>query len=178
MPFGGLRRRGEQRLREFVGFPQPCGERLRAHGALLLVFFPRRPGQVTAHDTFHGQWLGFLHDHAATGQDIHVGPARFGEFLGVHGPQVMRHQAAVLPQAIEPELRQLREHVAFAGDSLRQDHVKGRNTVACDQQQTVTQVVHVPHLALALRAKTEVRFKNCRRCPHVTHDWRSFSLRL
>ncbi len=102
-------------------------------------------------------------------------PARLGEFLGVHGAQVMRHQAAVLPQAIEPELRQLREHVAFAGDPFWQNHVKGRNSVACDQQQAVTEVVHIPHLALPLPAKTgEVRFKHRWRCPHVTHGWRSF----
>ena len=177
MAFRGFGRRREQRLRKFLRFPQPRGQRLITDGALLPVFLPRRPGKIPAHDTFHGQGIGLLHDHAPARQHGHVRAARIREFLGGHRPHVMRHQAPLLPQAIKPELRQLRQHVPFAGNPLRQHHVKGRNPVAGNQQQAVTEVVHVPHFALPFFTQTgEISFKHGRSIPYVTHGSRSFRL--
>ena len=175
MAFRGLGRRREQRLREFLRFPQPRGQRPFTDGSLLPVFFPRRPGKIPAHDTFHGQGVGLLHDHAPARQNLHVRATRIGEFLRIHRPHVMRHQATFLPQAIKPELRQLREHVPFAGNPFRQHHVKSRNPVAGNQQQAITEVVHVPHFALSFFTQIgEIGFKHGWSSPDVTHGSRSF----
>lgn len=54
-------------------------------------------------------------------------------------------------QQLEPEDRELSENAPFVRDLIGQDVVKGRDAVCGHQQQLVSQVIEVPHLALGRR---------------------------
>ncbi len=56
-------------------------------------------------------------------------------------------------QLLEPEVGQLVEDLALAGNPGREDMIVGRDAIARDDQQQVVQVVEIPYLAAAGRRK-------------------------
>ena len=50
-------------------------------------------------------------------------------------------------QPVEPEMGDLGEHLALAGDAVGQDAVERRDAVAGDEQQGVPQIEHLADLA-------------------------------
>ena len=60
-------------------------------------------------------------------------------------------------QKVEPEARKLREHLALIGDFVFQNIVESRNTIGCDQQQLVAQIVQIAHLALRVGGDVDSR---------------------
>ncbi len=60
-------------------------------------------------------------------------------------------------QKVEPEARKLREHLALIGDFVFQNIVESRNTIGCDQQQLVAQIVQIAHLSLCIGFDVDYR---------------------
>ena len=62
------------------------------------------------------------------------------------GQQMVRHERGKL---IEPEIRNLGEHLALTRDAVGHDDIKRRDAVAGDQQQPVAEVENLADLAAA-----------------------------
>ncbi len=54
------------------------------------------------------------------------------------GEQMIRHERG---KFLEPEMRNLREHLAFARNAVGHDDVEGGNAIAGDEQETVAEVI-------------------------------------
>ena len=57
---------------------------------------------------------------------------------------MVRHQRG---KSLEPEMRDLRQHLALARDAVRHDHVERRDAVARHEQKAVAQVEDLPDLS-------------------------------
>src|SRR6187455_3056978 len=64
---------------------------------------------------------------------------------------MVRHD---LPSSIEPERRQLGEHLAFVGDAGAEHVIECRNTIRGDDQQSFGDFVDVPDLASSMRSNS------------------------
>ncbi len=178
----GLGGRGEDGLGQLRGIHEALGQRDAAHGALALVLFQTAAGQIPAHDAFHGKHLGLLHQHEAAAQVIGIGLELLGQVGHVGGDEMVVHHAV---QKLEPELRQLGEHLALAGNLVVQHVVEGRDAVGSHQQQLVSQIVQVAHLALRVGGDVDSRHGRpfslrvrARLCPSKRHFERDFCVPL
>src|SRR2546422_116494 len=62
----------------------------------------------------------------------------------------------------EPEIGNLRQHLAFARDAIRHDHVKGGDAVGGHEEQVIAQVENLAYLAaLEFLNAGQVQVKQC-----------------
>ena len=140
----GLGRRREDRLRQPVRKPQPGRQRDPADRPALLVVLPAAAGQVAAHDALHRERLGLEDEHRASLELVLEAEKVLRELAHVGRHHVVLDYVRGL---LEPERRQLVEHVTLAGDALGHDHVEGRDSVGADYEEEVAHLVDVSHLA-------------------------------
>ena len=140
----------EQRFRELFGLLQPVGQVNAADLSRGLVVVPAGTDQVTTHNGFDGQRLQSLHDERAFRQlRLQVGilddirDRQLGELV----VDDVAHHA-------EPEQRQARQHLAFAGDRVRHDDVVSGQPIGRDDQQVMfVDTVNVADLTAADQGK-------------------------
>ena len=130
---GGLGRGGEDRLGQLLGLAQAVGQFNAADLAGALVILPAAADEVAAGDGFHRYRLELAGHHGALG--VQRGVHAVGQHAGhIDAGEVVGHQVRGLG---EPEVRDLAEHFALAGDRIGKHHVEGRQTVGSDHQQVV-----------------------------------------
>ncbi len=76
---------------------------------------------------------------------------RLGEARDVGRDQVMRDQVT---HPLEPECRQLRQHLALVGDARAKNVIERRDAVGCDDQQVVADFIDVAHFAATVQRQT------------------------
>ena len=136
--------RGEQRLFEAGGLQQALGQLVAADGTCGLVVLPARAGDVAAHDAFHRQGLGLLHEDRTAFQFFAVGGQRGGELVHVAFDEVVLDEVGEL---LHPEQGDLVEDDAFVRDRLVHDDVKGGHAVRGDDEQGgVVDIVNIADL--------------------------------
>ncbi len=150
----GLGGGGEDGLGQLRGIHEALGQGDAAHGALAVVLLQAAAGQIAAHDALGGKHVGLAHQHEAAAQVVGVGLELLGQVGHVGGDEVVFHHAV---EQVEPELRQLGEHLALVGDLVFQDVVEGRDAVGGHQQQPVAQIVQIAHLALRVGSDVDSR---------------------
>jgi hypothetical protein len=79
-----------------------------------------------------------------------VPAGRRGKRLHIRRNQVVRYEIA---HALEPEPRQLRQHLALVGDAGPEHIVEGRDAIGRDNQQAIVDLVDVAHLAAAMECQ-------------------------
>jgi len=118
---GGLGRGGEDRFGQLLGLAQAVRQLDAADLAGALVVLPATADQVTAGDRLHRDRLELAGDHRALGVQRRIDT--LGQHTGdIDAGQVVGHQVRGLG---EPEVRDLAEHFALAGDRIGQHHVEG-----------------------------------------------------
>ena len=127
-----------------VRFPQPCRQGDAAHRPALAVLLPARPRQVPARDALDVDGPCLPRQHRPATQHVGVGLRRGGEAGHIEREEVVRDD---IGQLVEPERRQLRQHLALVGDAGAQHVVEGGDAVGGDQEQRIAQVVDVAHFA-------------------------------
>ena len=94
------------------------------------------------HSTASG--LAFFNDHAAAGdlrfECLQVG----GQRVVRPGETMVRHDVRNL---IEPKMRQLREHFAFARNAVGHHAIEGRDAVAGHEKKRIAEVENLADLA-------------------------------
>jgi hypothetical protein len=65
---------------------------------------------------------------------------------------MMRHQVA--DDAIEPELRQLREDFALVGNPRSEDEIEGRDAIGGDNEQVLAKIIDVADLTAPREGQT------------------------
>ena len=134
----------EDRLGQLAGFLQAGRQLDAADGLRFLVFLPARAGEVAAHDAFDGQRFRLFHNHAAAGELAGEGLQILRQRIAGAGDEVVRLERFRLR---EPEIGNLRQHLAFARDAVGHDDVEGGDAVGGDEEQAVAQIKYLPHLA-------------------------------
>src|SRR5450756_1135437 len=79
------------------------------------------------------------------------GGERLGEARGVGLEEVVRDDVRELPK---PEIREPRQDLSFLGNSRAEDGVERGDAVRGDEEDAVSEVVYVAHLAAARRRQT------------------------
>jgi hypothetical protein len=130
----GLRRRGEQRLRQAAAVLEPRGQRRTADPAGRAVVGEPRAGEVAAGDALDGDHGQAPAQHRPAPQRGGVRLQHVGVLAGARGHQVGGHEVGELA---EPPDRQPGEHRTLVGHGRRQHHVVRAEAVARDQQQVV-----------------------------------------
>ena len=128
---GGLGRGGEDRFGQLFGLAQAVGQGDAADLAGALVVLPAAADQVTAGDRFHRHRLESAGHHRALGVQRRIGPCRQHR-RHVDTGEVVGHQVCGLA---EPEIGDLAQHLALAGNRVGQHHIEGRQAVGGDHQQ-------------------------------------------
>ncbi len=145
----GFGRWREDGFGQFGGFGQAGGQLDAADGLRLPVFLEAGAAEVAAHDALDGERLRFLHEHGAA---LNVGELR-GRKTGQSrdfkrivrtGEQMVRHERGKL---LEPEMGNLREHLALARDAVGHDDVEGGDAVAGDEEVGVAEIENLADLA-------------------------------
>ena len=153
MTAGRLGRGREDRFRQLVGFVQALGQFDSANLAGGLVFLPRRAGNVAAHHALHGDHVGAHHDHGAAAQLVGVLLDLRRVLAHIGGDEVIGHDVL---QEVEPEQRNLGQHLSLVWNAGRQNVVESRNAIGGDEQQAVAvQTINVANLAAGV--KLEIR---------------------
>ena len=135
---GGLRRRGEDRLRQAVAVDQSGRQRQAAHGTGRSVVEQTGSGEVSPRHGFHRQ-------HAERHADHRPPPPRGRDQRIVHGQQVIRNDVG---QALEPPRGHRGEDPALVRDRAVEHVIEGGDAVAGhDEQSTVGQPVQIADLA-------------------------------
>ena len=109
--------------------------------------FQPRTGEVTAHDAFDGQRFGISSQSWSAARVVCKcvrQTAKAGQRFAGAGEQMVRLERFGLR---EPEIRNLREHLAFARNAVGHDDVESREAVGGDEQQAVAEVEDFAHLA-------------------------------
>ena len=133
---------GEDRVRKFRGLFQTLRQRDAADRAGFLVVLPARPGQVSPDDAFDRKGFCFLRQRGATAQEVGVPTA-----LLRHRSRIRRDQMVRRGAPAEPELGQKVEDGSLVRNSVRQDDIERGDPVGRDNEELVSQVVHLPDFA-------------------------------
>ena len=166
--YGRLGRWREDRFGQLFGLFQPVGQGDAADPPGALVVLPAAADQIAAGDGFHRHRLEPAGDHRAlrVQRGVDAGRQHAGH---VDAGQVVAQDVRGL---VEPEIADLAEHLALAGDRVGQHHVEGAEPVGGhDQQQRAVlagfgrqcgrrQVEHVADLAAMAQGQAgQVGFK-------------------
>jgi hypothetical protein len=148
----------EDRLGQAIRLTQSGGQGNAAHRTGLLVVLPSGADQVTAHHSFDGQCTQAPDDHAAFLERCAFGRIGHGARQRIIG-EMVRHD---VPGACEPEIRDLREHAALAGNRVGHHDIEGTQAIGSDDQHVLlVDRVDVAHLALMDALQTgNVRFEH------------------
>jgi hypothetical protein len=115
LPLFRLSARRENRPLKGLTFPKSLGNLNPMHRSLLLILFPRTPGNVPPHNRLDREDVVFLDYQAPSLELTMVRCDLLGESLERGGQQVV---GAFIAQELEPEGRERGEELAFVGDSL------------------------------------------------------------
>src|SRR4029077_15063694 len=110
----GFSRRSEDRFGQLRRQIESGWQFNAANALRLLIFFPTGTGEITAHNAFHRQWLGFPYDHGTPSKPL-------AERLQLFGELVERCRDKVIPDVVEspePKRGNLVEHRAFVGNRI------------------------------------------------------------
>ena len=144
-----LRRRREDRFGQPIRFTQSLGQADAAQLTGRDIVFPARARQVASGDAFHRQRLGAGDEHRPALQQIGRSP-RFARIRGRRGRQeVIGHDRL---HALEPERRNLGEHLALVGNARAEHIVERGDAVGGDDQQAIAELVDIADLTLAIGA--------------------------
>jgi hypothetical protein len=119
------------------------GQRDAAHGASALIILPAGADEIAAHNALDGQRLGLAHDHRAAAKLRLEGFQHSGKIGEVHGDEVILDEL----HFSKPERGELREHLAFARDGIRQDAVECRDAIGGDEKQVFAEVENLAHFS-------------------------------
>ena len=142
----GLGRRGEDRVVQLRGAHHPGRQVVTTGAPRLLVLAERAAGEVGPGHALVGHDLRFPHQDRTAVQIAGVRLEFGGEAARVGLDQVIRDDVA---KPLEPEVRQLVEHLALVRNLRGKDKVVGGYAVARHQQEPVAEIVDVANLAPA-----------------------------
>ena len=101
-----------------------------------------------------GKTFAFFTSMKRPAQVVGVRRELLGQVGDVGGEQVVGHHVA---EQLEPEERELGEHLALVRDRVGQHHVERAEAVGRDEQQPVAEVVEVADLALGVGRRRKLR---------------------
>jgi hypothetical protein len=139
-----LRRRRKDRLREAGGLREPLRQGEAAHLAVLLVFGPAGPGEISADDALDRKRLGLAAQHRAALQHLRVCACGSGKLAHIDGNHVIGNDLFEPP---EPERGNAVQYLPFPRDPVGHHHVERGEPVGGHQEEPAVRFVDVPHLA-------------------------------
>src|ERR1051326_1026146 len=116
-----------------------------ANALRLLIFFPTRTSQITAHDTLHRQRFRFPYNHRTPGQLFTEWPQFLWKLLKIRRDKVIID----LVEPLEPKRGNLVQHCALVWNWVGQDYVKRRDAIRDDEKQRVAEVKDLAHFSAA-----------------------------
>ena len=141
-----LRRRREENLVQLGRVLVARAQLLAVHGLRLLVFLPAGPREIATGDALDLDHLHLLHEHRASAQVLLV-RLQLGRILvDVRGDEMVLHA-----EELEPEERELVQHLALVRHTARKNDVKRADAVGDDHQQLVAEIEDIADLAAFLR---------------------------
>ena len=153
----------------------PAGSRMPQTSPVADVVLPARSRQIAARDALDRQRLGARDQHRSAAQQSSAS-ARASAGIRRRIGRRARGWRRSIARPLEPERRDLRQHLALVGNAGAEHVVERGDAIGGDDQQAIAEIVDVADLALAIRAvgrrawsgewarRAATRFLSGRRC--------------